>query len=366
MKVLLLSRYGDLAASSRYRFRQYLPFLKREGIEPTVAPLLDDGYIQRLYAGRRSNSAALGRAYVNRFWRLLSGRKYDLVWVHMEAFPWLPAWLEGAVMKVAPRYVVDYDDAWFHHYNLHPSGAVRWALGRKIDGVMRQAALVVAGSKYIADWAHKAGAPRVEIVPTVIDLENYPPTPQPDNATFTIGWIGSPRSDQWLRTIRPALQEVCLDGDTRVVAIGAGDIGLDGLPVEVRPWSEETEIDELRRFDVGIMPLADSSFARGKCGFKLIQYMASARPVVASPVGENVKIVADGVNGFLAGTQEEWVRALRQLRADAALRRRMGEAGRARVEQEYCLQVTAPRMAQLLREAAGKPCVELAADYNRI
>lgn len=364
MKILLLSRYDNLAASSRYRFQQYLPYLKREGIEVTVAPLLGDWYVQRLYAGHRGNYAALGRAYLNRLWRLLGGRKFDLIWVHMETFPWLPAWFEVALMKVAPRYVVDYDDAWFHHYNLHSSRAVRWALGRKIDAVMRRAALVVAGSRYIADRARQTGASRVEIVPTVIDLDNYPLTPQPDNPVFTIGWIGSPCSDQWLRTIRPALQEVCREGNTRVVAIGAGNTGLEGLPVEVKVWSEETEIEELRRFDVGIMPLADSPFARGKCGFKLIQYMASARPVVASPVGENVKIVADGVNGFLANTQEEWVRALKQLRADAALRRRMGEAGRARVEQHYCLQVTAPRILQLLREAAGKSCAELAVDYN--
>jgi glycosyltransferase involved in cell wall biosynthesis len=365
MRVLLLSRYGYLAASSRYRFNLYLSDLRRVGFEVVVAPLLGDSYLNRLYAGRSSDYTALGGAYLGRLRCLLGSRKFDLIWVQMEVLPWLPGWLEGLLMKLAPRYVVDYDDAWFHRYDLHSSGLVRRLLGGKIDAVMRHAALVVAGNEYIAERARRAGARRVEVLPTVIDLAEYEDTPQPNNETFTVGWIGSPSTEPYLRDIRPALEEVCRDGRARVVTIGANSPGLDGLPVELKPWRAETETAELQQFDVGVMPLRDSLWERGKCGFKLIQYMACARPVVASPVGMNREIVTDGVNGFLAETQEEWVRALRKLKADAALRRRMGEAGRARVEERYCLQVTAPRLTRLLREAAGKQCAELAADYKQ-
>lgn len=355
MRVLVLTRYSALAASSRYRFHQYFPYLAQQGIEVTVSPLLGDGYINRIYgrAGGTGHTDTL-RAYVRRLRELLSARpRYDLIWIQMEALPWLPGWLETLLLRLAPRYVVDYDDAWFHRYELHDSKLVRGILGQKIERVMANAALVVAGNDYIAARAQQAGARRIEIVPTVIDLEKYPVTPQPENQPFIVGWIGSPRSDQGLRTIQGALATFCQEEPgARLVTVGSGQLDLPGVPVEMRPWTEATEVAEMLRFDVGIMPLHDSPWERGKCGFKLIQNMATARPVIASRVGVNGQIVTPGHNGFLADTQDEWLAALRQLRADPALRGQMGAAGRRRVETTYCLQVTAPRTAELLREAA--------------
>jgi glycosyltransferase involved in cell wall biosynthesis len=137
-----------------------------------------------------------------------------------------------------------------------------------------------------------------------------------------------------------------------VVAIGDPRLRMDGVPLEAVEWSDETEIDEMLRFDVGIMPLLDSPWERGKCGHKLIQYMGCSRAVVASPVGINRQIVEDGVNGFLASDLSGWVDALARLRSDEPLRRSMGAAGREKVEKLYCLQVTAPRLAGLLEEIA--------------
>ena len=122
----------------------------------------------------------------------------------------------------------------------------------------------------------------------------------------------------------------------------------------IRDWDEATETGEIGKFDVGIMPLPDNPWERGKCGFKLIQYMACGKPVVASPVGVNREIVVDGVNGFLASSHDEWVRALERLKSDPELRRTMGANGRRMVEEKYCLQVTAPRLHRLLLEAAGR------------
>jgi glycosyltransferase involved in cell wall biosynthesis len=141
-------------------------------------------------------------------------------------------------------------------------------------------------------------------------------------------------------------------GVARFTAIGIDAAAL-GLPMDSVPWSEQTEAQDIARLDVGIMPLVDAPFERGKCGYKLIQYMACGLPVVASPVGVNRQIVEHGVNGFLAETPEQWATALRTLCADPALRARMGAAGRRKVEQHYSLQVTAPRLVQILRRAAG-------------
>ena len=279
--------------------------------------------------------------------------RYDLLWVYKEALPWIPRWLERLAFPPGAPYVVDLDDAEFHHYDAHPCRAVRALLSRKIDGVMRDALMVVAGNSYIAARAERVGAARVEILPTVIDLARYPLAPPPVNAALTIGWIGTPITAQFLHWLQPALAEISRRGPTRLLAIGAGPLKLDGVPVEVRPWSEETEVRDMQDCDVGIMPLPDTSFARGKCGLKLIQYMGCARPVVGSPLGVNREIIQHGGNGFHAETMADWVEAMETLRRDPGLRRRMGQAGREHVRERYSLTVAAPKFAWLLRKAAG-------------
>jgi glycosyltransferase involved in cell wall biosynthesis len=328
-----------------------MPSLQEQSCTITVAPLLDDTYIQHLYARQRVPLWRIVRAYGQRVWRLLRARRYDLIWLEYEALPWIPAWLERLLYTSGVPYVVDYDDAMFHRYDQHTRSVVRWLLGTKIDGVMRAATLVIVGNAYLARRAQQAGATRVEILPTVVDLDKYPLTPHPDNSILTLGWIGSPSTSRYLECIRPALQEICRDGTVRVVAVGAKASTLTGLPLEVKPWCEDTEVRELQQFDVGIMPLGDSVWERGKCGFKLIQYMACARPVIGSPVGVNQQIIEHGHNGFQASSTAEWIQAAQILKRDKALRQRMGAMGRAKVEQSYCLQVTAPRLLQLLREA---------------
>jgi glycosyltransferase involved in cell wall biosynthesis len=201
----------------------------------------------------------------------------------------------------------------------------------------------------------KAGASRVEILPTAVDVKKYPlVSPRKESPIFTIGWIGSPSTAKYLTAIVPALAKVCEGGRGKVVMIGSGAVELEGVPVEVRPWSEETEVRDLESCDVGIMPLYDGLWEKGKCGLKTIQYMACALPVVVSPVGVNKEIVEDGVTGILASSNEEWARALTTLRDDKALRDRLGLAGRKRAEDRYSVQVVAPRFAELIIEAAGK------------
>jgi len=352
MKILLLSRYGYLGASSRYRSYQYIPYLSSQGFKITVSPLLSDKYVKALYTRRKKNVVDLVKAYSNRIAQIVKeSKKYDLLWVEKEALPWLPAWVEHWLGLYKVPYVIDYDDAVFHRYDMHQLGLVKLILGRKIDKVMERAELVITGNEYLAQRARMAGARKVEIVPTVIDLEKYPLAPAPDNEVFTIGWIGSPVTARYLSLVNDALQKVCEGGSVRVVLIGSGQISLPGIPVEYVPWSEDTEVAEMQRFDVGIMPLPDEPWERGKCGFKLIQYMACGRPVVGSPVGVNKDIIKQGLNGIQARTSEEWVRALSVLKKDKQLRIKMGTAGRKMVEEKYCLQVNAPRLSNLLYSA---------------
>jgi len=319
----------------------------------TIVPLLGDDYIRDLYESRSKRLGAIFGAYVRRFIYLLKSRRFDLLWIEKELFPWLPSLGEILLDRLGIPYIVDYDDAVFHRYDMHPNTFVRSILGHKIDEIMRRAVMVIVGNDYLAERARQAGAKRVEYLPSVIDLDRYHVTPKSNNAVFTIGWIGSPATADYLYLVEPALSKVCKGGKGRLVLVGSGQIELKGIPVEIRPWSEETEVTDIQSCDVGIMPLPDEPWERGKCGYKLIQYMACGLPVVASPVGINKQIIEEGKNGFLAATMAEWVDALKILRDNTELGNKMGKAGRIKVEAEYSVQVTAPRLADLLRSVGG-------------
>jgi glycosyltransferase involved in cell wall biosynthesis len=354
MRCLLLSRYGPLGASSRIRSYQYLKFLETQGIHVSVEPFLSDDYLRELYTVRRRQWKTISRAYVRRLISLLSCRHYDLLWIEYELFPWLPAWVEWLLSYNAVPYVVDYDDAVFHRYDMNPSWVARSLLSKKIDRVMKLARLVTVGNNYLAERARNAGAQRVECLPTVVDLARYPLTAPQPSAIFTIGWIGSPTTAPYLQLIRMALAEVCQQRRARLVLVGAPPVQLNGVPIELWEWSAETEATSIQNFDVGIMPLPDSPWARGKCGYKLVQYMASARPAVASPVGVNQTLIRHGVNGLLAASERDWVESLSFVCDNPGRSDGMGRAGREMVEKEYCLQVTGPRLSLLLREAAER------------
>lgn len=382
-RVLALTRYDRAGASSRVRVYQYLPWLERRGLDVTVAPLFDSTYLERLYQGRPTAWMDVVKAYARRI-RLLAARpQFDVLWIEYELLPWLPWFIERAFLPPRTRFLVEFDDAVFHRYDLGRP-AVRALLGRKLDRLMAKAWCVVAGNAYLAERAHRAGARRVDIVPSVVDLDEYPApsgdsvdgavaasSTQPsravdvassdktfrDSATasepFTVGWLGSPSTTRYVQSLAPVFERLAQSGPLKVVVVGASPVTMPGVHLEQKTWSKVTEAQDISMFDVGVMPLDETPWERGKCGFKLIQYMACGRPVVASPVGVNVELAIPSVTGALASTADEWVRSLETLRADATLRSRLGSAGRALVERRYSLQVTAPVMANLLHEAAS-------------
>lgn len=356
MKVLALTKYDAQGASSRLRTLQYLPGLAREGVQVDVFPLFDAAYLAAIYSGK-SRLLAGFLSYLSRLFLLLRvlGRGYDLVWIEKELFPWIPYPLEWLFLRFCRPYVVDYDDAIFHTYDMSSRAPVRFLLGRKIDAVMAGSALVVAGNAYLAARAHGAGAAKVEVIPTVIDLDRYDVKGAGDaEGRPVIGWIGSPSTTVHLNDLRPMFQRLASRHDFVLRLIGGAEFSLKGVRVESLPWSEDSEVAWVKTFDVGIMPLFQSPFSNGKCGYKLIQYMACAVPVVASAVGANPDIVDDGVEGRLVLDNDAWFEALDDLLGSPARRADMGAAGRRRVESRYCMQVTAPRLLVLLRAAAAE------------
>jgi glycosyltransferase involved in cell wall biosynthesis len=351
MKVLLLSRYGSLGASSRVRYLQYLPYFRSQGISVSVSPLFSDDYLRALYQGRTCWYKVIS-GYVSRLMMLLRVRRYDVVIIEKELFPFLPAIAERLLHMFGVRYVVDYDDALFHRYDCHSSALVRLVLGRKIDVVMRHSAMVVAGNEYLAEHARQARAFRVETVPTVVDVEHYRPQKDMANDVPIVGWIGTPKTSHYLHSLIPVFEAIQKVMHVQFVAVGARKEDFIDTIIEVWAWSEATEVGSIRQFDIGIMPLDDSPWERGKCGYKLVQYMACGLPVVASPVGVNSTIVSPEEHGLLANTLAEWQEALVYLlQADISYRVSIGRAGRNYVKNWYSLQVQAPRLLKMVMEA---------------
>ena len=353
MRVLLLSRYGRLGASSRIRAMQYLPYLGKNGINIDVQPLFSDQYITALYSGN-ARWMRIMAGYWHRLKVFINIRKYDLIWLEKEAFPFLPAVPEYLFHLLGVPYVVDYDDAVFHQYDRHRWWPVRALLAHKIDTVMRYAAIVIAGNEYLAERARSAGAKQVEIIPTVVDIERYSVQNELSNHIPIVGWIGSPATSRYLFALKPVFKSIKEQFDVRFVAVGAKQEDFAGVPIEVWPWTEETEVQSIQEFDIGIMPLSDTPWEQGKCGYKLIQYMACGIPVVASPVGVNKKIVKDSGNGFLAEGVDQWKEALGKLLENHKMGERMGQQGRLQTEKWYSMQVQAPRLLSLLKSAANK------------
>jgi glycosyltransferase involved in cell wall biosynthesis len=350
MNILLLSRYSRLGASSRLRTMQYLPSLTQFGLNVQTASFFDDAYIQALYSGQRTYGSTAGYIF-NRI-RLLCRRPApDLIWLEKEALPWIPWFIERAVLPRGVPIVSDYDDAVFHRYDNHRSGAIRALLGRKIGQIMAASDLVMVGNSYLANHAHLAGAKNVQQVPTVVDLEAYDVVPvRKNNDTTCIGWIGTPETWSGLaQPIHKVLDPLLEEHHMLFRAVGAGMRAKTEGTLEIIPWTEDTEVLLIQSMDIGVMPLPDTPWARGKCGYKLIQYMACGLPVVTSPVGVNRDLVEHGVNGFLAESDDEWRAAIKTLLNDPDLRHRMGAAGRKKVEKQYSLQVWGPRLARMLQ-----------------
>jgi glycosyltransferase involved in cell wall biosynthesis len=353
MRLTAFTRYGRKAASTRQRLLQYVPHLAAAGIEVDWHPLLSDEYVDNLASGRGFSRMEVATAYLKRMRDLVSRQVGDAVWVYAELFPYLPGWFETLAFRAGKPVIYDFDDAFFHNYDAHPNALVRRILGGKFQPLLTGAAAACCGNSYLEDYAARF-CRRTMVLPTVVDTGLYLPVDRPGTSAPVIGWIGSPSTWSFMRPLLPLLAELAQSHGVRVKVIGAGKAAEEhrfpGL--EIVDWHEDREIADVQSLDIGIMPLPDERWARGKSGYKLIQYMACGLPVVASPVGVNEEIVTDGVNGLLVRDVAEWRTALLSLIENTELRRRLGEAGRRRALDHYSLEVHAPRLAELIRSQA--------------
>jgi glycosyltransferase involved in cell wall biosynthesis len=355
LRVLALVPYPTgRVPGQRYRIEQWTPLMKESGIEVTFAPFLSARGMDLLYQGghRPAKIAETVLGFTRRFAQRRTRGDFDVAYVYREAALLAPAWLERLFIGGLP-FVFDFDDAL---YIPTASAANAWAARlrspQRVIASCRAARHVMVGNEVLAQFA-RPHARAVTIVPSTVDLAQYAPAVREENVRPIVGWTGSGTTQPHLAALGPALARLRQEVDYELRVIGDGAPDLPGVDVVRVPWRAETEAADLRDLDVGLMPVPDDEWGRGKCGMKAIQYMALGIPPVVSPVGMNTTLVGDGVSGFHARTPDDWVTAIARLLRDGALRRRMGAAARETVVAGYTAQVQAPRVAQLLRDSAG-------------
>jgi len=332
---------GTRVPASRFRVDQLIPALQQH-VDCTVHPATPSVYGD--YKGFSGGWRALAKPFsiASRLKQLRELPDADVVWMQRPLTEYFTTALERLVTWRKPA-VFDFDDAIFHN---------RWGLeARKLRTIIDRVDRVVAGNSYLAEFVDLPD--KTTIIPTVVDETRYSPRADPDGP-FTIVWTGMSHNLRELAPYMPALRRVLAETGGRfvVVADRLDRTHLGDVPVDFVQWSPDSEVAALAAGHAGVMPLADTPYNRGKCAFKLIQYMARGIPVVASPVGANREVVRDGIEGFYAVTVDDWATGLLSLARDRDMRVRMGNAGRTRVEDHYSVTAVVPQYLEVLRAIA--------------
>ena len=361
MRVLaLMPSIYDTSPGQRYRLEQWEPLLRERGVEITYEPFESAELHAKLYTpGQVVQKLKLVAKAIGRRSSLLSSVKaYDLVYIFREAALLGPPVFERLIHQSGVPFVFDFDDAIFVSYKSPSNGYLSYLkFAAKAKTSCRLAAHVMVGNSYLAAFARQVNE-NVTIIPTTIDTDKYLPLGyEKKSGPIVIGWTGSHSTVQHLDILRDTLKKLADHETFQLRVIGTPAYQLEGVEVNARQWRAETELEDLSQIDIGIMPLPDDDWSKGKCGLKALQFMALGIPTVCSPVGVNTDIIADNQNGMLAGSEDEWIRKLSMLLQSAELRERLGRAGRQTVEQNYSAASQAPRVYEVFRSVAERSTV---------
>jgi len=351
MKILFLTLYPEQIASTRYRVYQFIPYLKKNGFKCTVIPAISQDVFLKLHSSKKISDKFHYQfiEFINRLNAILRARKYDVVFVQKGLLSLRLKGLPEILLVIAKKIVFDFDD----FVNLWPPQKMPGYLSfledvNQIPRLIKYAKYNIVGNKYLRDYALAYNS-NVSVIPTSIDTNRFYLKEKVSNSNeVTIGWIGSSNTINYLDIIKNSIKEIAKKYNIKFKIIADKSISLDGVNCIFKEWKHEEEVEDLHSLDVGIMPLVDNEFTLGKCGLKALQYMASGIPCVLSPVGINKEIVAHGVDGFYADTDDEWIQKLNLLIKDKDLRLEMGLLARKKVEDVYSLKINAPKLKKIL------------------
>ena len=353
MRILFWVPYPHEGASNRFRIEQYLPYLKREDIEFTLHPFWNSAAFKVLY--ERGNYFKkiffflLGLG--SRFLDIFQMHKYDIVFIHREAFPLGNCFFESVPGFFKKPIIFDFDDAIFLPFSSPQNNFIeKFKKPEKVATILKLSDRVIAGNDYLAEFALRYNR-NVSVISTPVESDKFYPIAGDAQERVVIGWIGSVTTSDFLNGMKGVFIALSKKYSNVEFKIVGGNLSIGNLPnITSKPWVLEQEVGNLRSFDIGIMPMPDNEWTRGKCGFKAILYMSMGIPSVCSPVGMNREIITDGVNGFLAAGEGQWIEKLSSLIEDPGLRRKMGLAARKTVEEKYSVKVNAPKFLKVIKE----------------
>ncbi|MFC6998580.1 glycosyltransferase [Rufibacter roseus] len=345
MKILFIVPYPyDKAPSQRLKFEQYVPIFKKEGIEVEYSSFFDEEAWSILYKKGKfiSKVAAVFRGYFRRVSDLFRLRKYDVVFVHLWVTPIGPPIFEWIYSRVGRNMIYDIDDLVFLNSAKHMAWWKKILSSKdKPIYLMKKAEHVLTGTPYLKDFALRYNPNSTDISVTM-DTERYMPINTYSNeGKVVVGWSGSVSTSPYLFLLKDVLQEVNAKFPFKLLVIGDKQFHIEGLDIETLDWTQEMEIPTLQRMDIGLYPLPlDDEWVLGKSGGKALQYMAVGVPAIATAIGANFRVIEDGVSGYLVTTKEEWKERLLYLLQHPEERRKIGLAGRKRIEEKFSVKKT--------------------------
>ena len=354
MKVFFLTPYPlGKGPNVRFRLECYLPYLEQAGIRYKVRSFASERFYQILYKRgyffRKLFFTLSG--YFTRLFHFFDSLGYDVICVLREVSPFGPTVFPYLWKFFGKRVIYDFDDA-IYLRNMSQVNRMVAFLKRPANTMVfiQSSQRVIAGNNHLARYARRYNFNTV-MIPTPIDTAHFTPARNGNRQKICIGWSGSWTTLQHFYRVKGELRKLTQRyPSVHIKVFGTQVANIPGVPLKALDWSLESELEQLRGFDIGIMPLPYDEWSRGKCGFKLLMYMAFGIPTVSSPVGVNIEIIQDGENGFLASTGEEWIKKLSLLIMDPLLRQRIAAAGRKTVEEKYSVAKWGPEFVKALQE----------------
>jgi len=337
-KILLLTVGPRERASARYRALQYIPTLNHIGyITSVITPITKpSASIKRLLSRRTEENNILSAAKTS-----------DIVFIQKRLFRvnFIKKLLTSGILLI-----FDFDDIIHTTHDDHWSALTKKRIEKRFQSICSLSNLVIAGNYYLSEIA-KQHSDNVIIIPTVVEFKRYSEKKHYKKDNIVLGWIGQPNNYNLIEEIFPVLHKISMKHkEVKLLIISKGNIHTNSIHIEQIEWQEDKETDDLLKIDIGIMPMTDNEWSKGKCALKAIQYMASGIPTVCSDVGENRNVVRNGIDGFLVKSEHDWITALETLITSEATRNRMGKSGRKRIQEHYSLEKTAPILASWINQ----------------
>lgn len=341
----------DIAPSQRYRIEQWTAHLAGQGISIHLLPAVDGNLMRLLHKpGHNAEKAIMALAALpRRLAEALSVRSYDAVLIHRAATIAGPALIERLLKKLGRPVIFDFDDAIYLLHTTHANRRLGWLkFPGKTELLCRISDHVVVGNRHLSGYASRYNR-NVTVIPTSVDVDRYRPAHHRKNGRVVIGWTGSSTSQTHLEMVAPMLARMTSRSDIEFRVLSDSKPSLPGVEFNWHPWSAQSEVAEMEAFQIGIMPMPDNEWARGKCSLKALLYMAMGIPAVCSPIGANREIITHGENGVLPASEDEWIASIFALVDDPALRQQVGRAGRQTVENRFSSAHSASLLADVIR-----------------